>query len=108
VVEAEQIGEATQLGAALEESVMALPPDERLILKMRYYDGLKISEIARLLGRDQGTLYRTVQRLLGRLRSDLVQRGFADPQSLEILGDSAIEFPPLLGPRSVQASPNSP
>jgi RNA polymerase sigma factor (sigma-70 family) len=102
VTESEQAAEASRLGSALEEALALLEPEDRLVLKMRYYDGLKVSEIARLLGKDQRLLYRSMERLLTRLRADLAARGFASSELIEILGELPAEIPAVLGSRSEQ------
>jgi len=58
---------ATRLRGLLAE----LPDEDRLIVRMRYYDGLKVSEIARMLGLPQKPLYRRFERILKTLRRDL-------------------------------------
>jgi RNA polymerase sigma factor (sigma-70 family) len=108
VMETEQRFEATRLGAALEQSLMALDSEDRLVLKMRFYDGLKVSEIARLLQRDQKALYRVIEGLLVRLRAALSARGFANSELMDVLGEAPIEFPPVFGPPSEHSDTGSP
>jgi len=62
---------AIQLGRAVD----ALDAEDRLIIRMRFEDGLKVVEIARALSIDQKLLYRRIERLLSRLRAALEQAG---------------------------------
>ena len=55
-----------------------LEPEDRVILRMRFEDGLAISAIARQLGLDQRRLYGRVDRLLRRLRKS--QETHTDPE----------------------------
>jgi RNA polymerase sigma factor (sigma-70 family) len=101
VLETEQRYEATRLGGALEQALAGLEAEDRLVLKMRFYDGLKVSEIARLLGLDQKGLYRRLERLLGQLRATLTAAGFADSELVEALGESPVEIPPVFETQEV-------
>jgi RNA polymerase sigma factor (sigma-70 family) len=80
---------ATSVRAALRATVTALPAEDRLILKLRFADGLQIVEIARLLRIDARPLYRRVERILGQLRAQLREQGIdreAARQLLDSLG----------------------
>jgi RNA polymerase sigma factor (sigma-70 family) len=61
--------------ADVRATVSGLFAEERLILKLRYVDGLTISQIARLLRTDAGRLYRRVERILAQVREQLRERG---------------------------------
>lgn len=64
------------LTASLQRALEALSPDDRLIVEMRYRDGLSVATIARQLGLPQKPLYRRCERILECLResSDLRAR----------------------------------
>lgn len=55
---------AKRVQTALDRARQALPPMDRLILKMRFEDRAAVSDIARALHLDQRPLYRTLERLL--------------------------------------------
>jgi RNA polymerase sigma factor for flagellar operon FliA len=50
-------------------------PQERLILKLRFEDGFRIVKIATLLGLDQKSLYRQLDRIVAELRTSLEADG---------------------------------
>ena len=77
VLETEQALAATRVGAALERALMELPAEDRLILKMHFYDGVKIADSARVLDLEQAPLYRRLMKLLGGLRATLSSTGFS-------------------------------
>jgi len=56
-----------RLANALDE----LEPEDRSIIRLRFYDGLKIVTIADSLGLERKPLYRRIERLLARLRDSL-------------------------------------
>jgi RNA polymerase sigma factor for flagellar operon FliA len=60
---------------ALLAELAALAPDDRLVIKLRYMDGLKVVDIAGLMQTDARRLYRHIEQLLARLRAALAARG---------------------------------
>lgn len=42
--------------SAVEQAIQSLPPQQRVVFCMRYYDGLKYDEISTMLGKSTGTL----------------------------------------------------
>lgn len=63
--------EAGQLESAVKGAVASLPEDERLVVVMKEYQGLKYSEIAEITNRPIGTLKSINHRAHERLRSAL-------------------------------------
>lgn len=59
----------------LSTSLRNLEPQDRMILKLRFADGLRLSTISRMLGIDQRLLYRRVERLFATLRLALATAG---------------------------------
>jgi RNA polymerase sigma factor (sigma-70 family) len=59
----------------LTDAIATLPPDDALILKLRFEDGLSVAEIARSLRLDAKPLYRRIDRLFRRVRTDLEAHG---------------------------------
>jgi RNA polymerase sigma factor for flagellar operon FliA len=62
---------ARRIGAVLRREIVLLPPDERLIVLMRFEDGRTVAEIARILRLDQKSTYRRLEAVLRRLREAL-------------------------------------
>jgi RNA polymerase sigma factor for flagellar operon FliA len=59
----------------LSRTLSQLPAEDRIILQSRYWDGLSVADIARLLHLDQKPLYRRIERLHALLRSQLEDVG---------------------------------
>jgi RNA polymerase sigma factor (sigma-70 family) len=59
----------------LTRVVSALPADDRMLLGLRFKEGLRICEIARRQGLDLKAIYRRFDRLMQRLRADLEGHG---------------------------------
>jgi RNA polymerase sigma factor (sigma-70 family) len=70
---------AARAAAALEKALAKLAPRDRLILRLRYQDGVTVADIARLLECDQKGLFRYIDRLLKRLRRALKRNGIDWP-----------------------------
>jgi RNA polymerase sigma factor for flagellar operon FliA len=77
LIRAEQEFAGNRVRLALDQARQALTPEERLILKMRFDDAFPVSQIAAALHLDQKRLYRTIDRILGRLRGFLTADGIS-------------------------------
>jgi RNA polymerase sigma factor (sigma-70 family) len=68
-----------EITTALERALSALDPSERLILRLRFEDGLSVPEIARLLGGGSPfRLYRRLTKVLAAVRERLESAGIRD------------------------------
>jgi RNA polymerase sigma factor for flagellar operon FliA len=63
--------------AALREALEKLSPQDQLLLKMCYVNGLPLSEVARALKVEQKPLYRRRDHVLAVLREQLEQHGIS-------------------------------
>jgi len=102
VVSAERDFLAKRVLGALERAQQALPPMERLILKMLYEGRTAISDIARALHLEQRPLYRTVERLLKTVRDSMKAEGISQSDIDDLFdGGAALEWEkdPDAGPR---------
>jgi RNA polymerase sigma factor (sigma-70 family) len=86
VLERERAERAHQVRRLLNREVEALPPEDRLILRLRFEEGSTMGEVARIVGGEAKPLYRRVERLLAGLRA-----------ALEAAGVRADELPELVG-----------
>jgi RNA polymerase sigma-70 factor, ECF subfamily len=59
----------TPESAELVLAIARLPEHERLVVALRYLDGLSVAEVARLTGRPVGTVTKQLSRAIERLRS---------------------------------------
>lgn len=73
---------ATRTASSLEQdelltAVANLPAHERLVVVLRYFQGLSVEEVAQGTGRPVGTVTKQLSRALGRLKT-LLGRSIAD------------------------------
>lgn len=76
--------------AALTSVVAALPAQDQLLLALRFRQGCRIADIARIVGQPQKPLYRRFETLLARLREELSRRGVSADQ-LQVAFDLGVE-----------------
>ena len=89
------VGSVTPAGAAtvvqaLTGALRSLSAEDRLLIKLRFEDGLRIVEIARRLHQPEKPLYRRLERLLGRLRREFENRGLHGGSLPELLHEIRI------------------
>lgn len=89
---------ARRTSAVLSRELGRLPAEDRLIMKLRFIDSMKVSSMAKLLQADQKQLYRRIDRLVAALKEALLAAGVAmsDIRDMLINGADAlnIEFGP--------------
>jgi len=64
-----------------------LPAEDRLMLRMHFWEGLSVAQIARGLGLPQKPLYRRIDRALAELRSYLEESGVSGDRARAVLED---------------------
>ena len=67
-----------------------LPPDERIITRMRFWDDISVADIARTLGIEQKPLYRKIESIKAGLRACLEARGIDRERAAEVLSGEVI------------------
>lgn len=71
--------EALELGSALDRALGGLDVSDRLLVRLRFDDGLAVPEIALLLGEPSPfRIYRRLERILTQLRQSLERAGIGD------------------------------
>lgn len=89
VVGGEEEEERRAADDALSRALQRLPPEDRLILRMRFWEGLSVADIARGLDLPQKPLYRRIERALGDLRKYLEAAGVTRERVRALLGEGA-------------------
>lgn len=75
VLRAESASAFARLTAALQRCLSALDPEEREVLRLRFWSGMTVAAIARERGLKQASLYGRINRSLAKLRDALVESG---------------------------------
>lgn len=92
----EQQHEAARVRAALAKALARLDRDERRLLRLRFQDGLSMSEIAAVTEADAPALYRRFARILRRLRAELQAEQLTSLDVCPLLGQVGEQFDALL------------
>jgi RNA polymerase sigma factor (sigma-70 family) len=71
---------------ALQRALAHLDPEDQMIVKMRFFEGFTIAQVARALGVEQRPLYPRLRGILGALAGDLAGQGVRS-DSIEWLND---------------------
>lgn len=89
---------------ALMRTLDGLAAEDRLILRMRYWEGLSLADVARALGIPQKPLYRRVERALADLRGRLEAAGVSAEVVAEHLGEAFPAHQPIGENRVIRPS----
>ncbi len=98
VEQSEHAASAVRASEALGRAMAELPERDRLILQLRFEQGLQVSQIARMIHEEQKPLYRQLEQLLRRLRERLHALGVDRDAVAGWLGAPEVELPPAEGP----------
>lgn len=88
----EQLASAGRARVALADAIPGLSPQEQLIIRLRFQDGVTVARIARLIGEEQKPLYRRIEQILGRLRTTLTAAGVTAEEVRDLLGNPVVEL----------------
>jgi RNA polymerase sigma factor for flagellar operon FliA len=83
--------EARRATSAMCEAIGALPPQDRLIVRMLVEDGLSVATIARTLTLQQKPLYRRIHQVLTSLRVRLEHEGLSTAAVADLLRHGGFE-----------------
>ena len=83
-----------RLQAALEAALAHLPAQDRVLIGLRFDEGLSIAEIAQLMGSSVPTLHRRLDKSVKQLR--LALSGFDPRDVANLIGHPSIALSPLL------------
>jgi RNA polymerase sigma factor for flagellar operon FliA len=92
LVDGERRATAARAEATVTRALAELDADERLVLKLRFADGLAIVDIARLLGVPAKPLYGRIERTLAAVRRTLEGDGLEASSVLGLLGWSGLDL----------------
>ncbi len=88
VLSEEQERAGREARSALASALSALPDEEQLILRLRYWEASSVADIARTLNAPQKPLYRRLDRALRALRGQLEKDGWSWERVGAMLGDA--------------------
>lgn len=83
-----------RISRLVTEVIERMPEEERLILQLRFENGMSVAQIARALQLDQKLLYRRLERRMRELREEIERAGIDPADALDLIGrdEVALEF----------------
>ncbi len=78
--------------AVIDAAMAWMDPEDQMILRMRFWAGRKVPEIAKALGLDGKRLYKRIDKLLSQLRLALERAGIAATDACELLNHADHEL----------------
>jgi RNA polymerase sigma factor (sigma-70 family) len=93
----ERASRAAQVQRALSRALANLDDEDRLVLKMRFVDGLQVAAIGRAVGTDPKALYRRLEHVMGRMRTALVAEGVGPTDIEELIGHPEVVVDGVFG-----------
>jgi RNA polymerase sigma factor for flagellar operon FliA len=85
-----------RLQAVLHTAFALIPAQDRVLIALRFDEGLSMVEIAKLLNSSVPTLHRKLDKGIKHLRSALTQSGFEPREVANLIGHPTIALSPLL------------
>ena len=92
IEEAERSRTEEELRAVMAPLLKSLPAEDRLLLKLHYWDGLSMAAISPLLGRPQRELYSIRDKCLKKIRRTLEEAGVSLERIRALLGCSQLDL----------------
>jgi RNA polymerase sigma factor (sigma-70 family) len=80
-----EVSDRAIIDRALEEALHQLPGGDRAVLRMRYWEGMTVADIARALQVSQKPLYRQIERALAELRQHVERSGVSRERARALL-----------------------
>jgi RNA polymerase sigma factor (sigma-70 family) len=90
VLSAERGVSAEDVSRRLTEALCTLEPQDALVLRLRFAEGMKVVDIARRLGLEQRKLYGRIEKMLRSLRHAILDCGITEEQVRDLLGWDAL------------------
>ena len=81
--------ERARVEVALLAAISELPDEDRVITHMRFWDGVSVADVARLLRLEQKPLYRRIEATQRQLRDGMIRRGVTEQDARELLAEGA-------------------
>ena len=74
----------------LREALTTLPPEDQVIMRMRFWDDVSVADIARILRLEQKPLYRRIEAIETSLREMLTVRGVDKERARDLLSNEVV------------------
>lgn len=83
---------AAKMLAALQRAMAELPASDNVIFRLKYWDNVKVSDIARTQGIEQKPLYRRYEQILDQLKKSMVVQGVTEAEVRQVFDDIGVDW----------------
>lgn len=104
ILAADRRRSSERLSELMTTAMARLPDDDRLILQLRYENGMSVAQIARALGLDQKLTYRRIERNMHTIRRELEGSGITSGEVADLIGRDEVLLHFELGNRKWRPS----
>jgi RNA polymerase sigma factor for flagellar operon FliA len=77
---------AERVCTLIRDAIERRPDDDRLMLQLRFEQGMTVAQIARAMQRYQKFLYRQIERCMREIRAEIEKSGLAPADVLDLIG----------------------
>lgn len=84
--------EDVEIVRAIRAVLAQLPPEDQVIVRMRFWDDISVADIARTLRIEQKPLYRKLESIQKQLRTALAARGIDEARVAEVLAGGSLSW----------------
>lgn len=95
---------AQSVVAVLDRMIGQMDAEDQLVLQMRFWQGMKVPDIARSLHIEQKRLYKRLDRLFFALRRSLENAGIDSGVAIDLISHSTSDLPLVSMPERLQAA----
>lgn len=94
LLERERRKSSHRVSSMVSQLIAQLPPDDRLILQLRFEGGMTVAQIARMLRIEQKLLYRRIEQRMRELKRELEKNGVSSRDVHDLIGgpESHLQF----------------
>lgn len=93
-----------RLSQLMSGMIERLPAEDRLVLQLRFENGMTVAQVARALGLDQKLTYRRIERNMHEIRRELERSGIASRDVSDLIGRDEVLLHFELGKRDRRPS----
>lgn len=87
LIASESDAQREHIADVLSRALAALPAEDAMIVRLRFFENMSVATIARTLKLEQKPLYRRIERLLARMRGTLEAAGVSREQVADLLNE---------------------
>jgi len=98
---------SAHISEVMNDLLQKLPPDDQVILQLRFEGNMSVADIARALLLDQKLLYRRIERCIRGIRDGLTRAGVDANEALDLIGHPGVALDFIMRNQATRPSKHS-